>query len=270
MTLTREQLLAGIARHAPWYQRIEFPEHGISTTDDPANALLDAAWDNKTDDITLEQAAQFRPQPKWRCIQKVLPSPLGLDVLEVGCNCGFFTFEFAKLGARSVTGIDVAPDCLERAEWARGALGLDNVRFLNCDFMRYDGGREPAPGLLSRRDNHIPLPDGLCDLVIMSTVLDHMFFPLFAIYKMCRISRRWVVIDGPVAAVSDSDKPLARLDVVPGNLHHGITFTLSFMVDYIARLGIPRDDIQVHPYNNSHNVTYVINVRRLAVDLYGA
>ena len=268
--MTREQLQSEIARRAPWYQSLDFPEQGISTTDDPANAMIDAAWDNKTDEISLEEAARLRPKPKWKSIQQFLPPLAGLEVLEIGTNCGFFAFEFARLGARSVTGLDVAPHWLANAEWAREVLGISNVHFLNCDFMRYGGEASPAPGLLSQHDHEVPLPDKRFDVVFMSTVLDHLFFPLFAIYKMCRLAREWVIIDVPVAPVREGMDAFARLAVAPDNSHHGFTFTPAFLASYIARLGVPPADIRVHLYNEGRNATYVINLRRLAAYLCGA
>ena len=199
-----------------------------------------------------------------------LPDARGLDVLEIGSNCGFFSFEFARQGARSVTGLDVAPKWLENAEWARSVLGLANVSFMNCDFMRYDGSARPAAGLLSDLDQAIPLPDKRFDLVFMSTVLDHLFFPLFSIYKMIRISRHWVVIDVPTAGGGESGEAFARLYVAPDNIHHGFTFSTAFLSSYIARLGIPPADLQVHTYNEGRNATYLINVQRLAGGLVGA
>ena len=266
---TTEQLRQEIARRSPWYQSIDFPAHGISTTDNPQNAMLDAAWDNKTDEITLEEAARLRPKPKWRSIAEFMPSVQNLEVLEIGSNCGFFSLEFARLGAKSVIGLDVAPKWLENAEWARTVLGYGNVRFFNCDFMRYDGSVRPAPGLLSNRDQQVPLPDRRFDLVFMSTVLDHLFFPLFSIYKMCRISRRWVVIDVPVASARP-DESVAKLAVAADNSHHGFTFTPAFLASYIARLGIPAADIRMHTYNQGHNISYIIDVRRFAHGLQGA
>jgi SAM-dependent methyltransferase len=268
--MTREELQSEIARHAPWYQSIDFPEQGISTTDDPANAMIDAAWDNKTDEISLEEAARLRPKPKWRFIQQFLPPLAGLEVLEIGSNCGFFSFEFARLGARSVTGLDVAPKWLANAEWARSVLGLANVRFLDCDFMRYGGEENPAPGLLSHLDREVPLPDNRFDVVFMSTVLDHLFFPLLAIYKMCRLAREWVIIDVPVAQGIDETNALARLAVAADNSHHGFTFTPAFLTSYVVRLGIPPDDIRAFRYNGGRNATYVINLRRFARTLQGA
>jgi SAM-dependent methyltransferase len=270
MPYTREELQAEITRRAPWYQCIEFPEQGITTTDDPANAMLDAAWDNKTDDITLAEAARLRPRPKWNAIKEYLPSVRGLDVLEIGSNCGFFSFEFARAGARTVTGLDVAPKWLENAEWVRSVLGHQNVRFQNCDFMRYDGTPGTPAGLLSGRDATIPLPNRLYDVVFMSTVLDHLFFPLFSIYKMCRISRQWVVIDSPVAPGIDPARSLAHLAVAPDNSHHGFVFSETFLRNYLGRLGVPAASLQVHHHNQGRNITYVIDVRQFTGSLHGA
>lgn len=269
MKITKDQLLVEIARRAPWYQCISFPEYGVSTTDDPRNAMLDAAWDNKIGDISLEEAARLRPTPKWRSISEVVPDVRGLDVLEIGCNCGFFSLTFAQKGARSIVGLDVAPKWLDNANWARDVLGLNNVSFANCDFMRYAGSAGQTTGLLSVNDQSVPLPNGLFDMVFMSTVLDHLFFPLFSIYKMLRISRRWVIIDVPSAPGIAPEESLARLSVPPDNSHHGFTFSQSFLTQYISRLGIPPEAIQVFPYNDARNLCYVIDVTKMRGQLIG-
>ncbi len=270
MRYTIEQLSHEIALRAPWYQCIDFPEYGISTTDNPVNAMLDAAWDNKTDDISIEEAARLRPKPKYHLFKDFLPSVEGLDVLEIGSNCGFFSFEFARRGALSVTGLDVSPKWLANAEWARNVLGHENVKFHNCDFMRYDRTKNPIAGLLSNQDIEISLPNKQFDMVFMSTVLDHLFFPLFAIYKMCRIARHWVIIDVPCASTAIENEAIARLGVPADNSHHGFTFSPEFLTSYIARLGVPSSDIQVYPYKNGRNATYVINVSHMSNGLHGA
>jgi len=267
--MTSAQLKAEIAKRSPWYQCIEFPSYGISTTDEIGNSFQDGAHDNLIGGISVSEASRLRPVPKWDFIRTVLPDVRGYDILEIGSNCGFFSFKFAELGARSVLGLDVAPKWLENAEWARSVLGYANVEFLNCDFMRFGGQATSEPGLLSRSDTTIPLPDRQFDLVFMSTVLDHLFFPLFAIYKMIRISRRWVIIDVP-ALVSVDNAPLAHLGVAADNSHHGFLFALSFLKTYISRLGIPEADVSTEPYNGNRNITYIIDVRRLNNSLVGA
>jgi SAM-dependent methyltransferase len=263
--LSTEQLRAEITRRAPWYQCIHFPEHGISTTDEKSNAMLDAAWDNKTDDITLEEAACLRPLPKWKLIREFLPPIRDLDVLEIGSNCGFFSFEFIREGARFVTGLDVAPKWLDNARWAQNVLGLnDRVKFVNCDFMRYPNARA---GLLDHTDDHISLPNNLHDFVFMSTVLDHLFFPLVSIYKMCKISRKYVIIDIPV---NPADSSVATLRVADDNSHHGFTFTPEFIRTYLLRLGLRSENIQCNIYNNNRNMCFVIKTEGMSQSLVGA
>jgi SAM-dependent methyltransferase len=271
--LTREDLVNEIAKRRPWYQRIEFQKHFVTTTDDPENAMLDAAWDNKLGDISLEQAAILRPQPKWNEIKKILPLVEGLDVLEIGCNCGFFSFEFAKAGARSVVGLDVSDQWLSNANWAKEVLALDNVEFKNIDFMNYSAGesQDPGGGLLSDANSEIPLPNQKTDIVFMSTVIDHLFFPLFAIYKMLRIARKYVVIDCPVMHFDVvADKKVMTLDVAPDGSHHGFLADARFWKTYVSRLGVDEDSIQQHFYNDNRSMCMVIECSRRKNSLWGA
>jgi SAM-dependent methyltransferase len=269
--MDRETLLAQIALRRPWYQHIYFPEHGISTTDNPANATLDAAWDNVIAGISIEEAARLRPLPKWRAFRETMPPLQGCEVLEVGSNCGFFSIEFARLGAKSVLGIDVAPHWLGNARWALEVLGLRNVRFQLCDFMVFDPARdEDQTGLLSFADSVIPLPTNCYDVVFMSTVLDHLFFPLLAIYKMIRLARRWVVIDVPAYRGMDPTAPLLHLSTSPDVAHHGFTGTQEFFLSYVQRLGVVRDQVTAVAYNDGKNVVYRIDASRKVSQLVGA
>ena len=242
--MNREQLRAEIARRRPWYQRIEFPEFGIATTDDHADAMIDAAWDNVIGGITLEQAAILRPIPKWQAIAAHLPP---------------------------MEGLDVADHWLNNARWAASVLGHANIRFENCDFMLFDPDRAAVQqGLLSDVSLNIPLPNDRFDLVFMSTVLDHLFFPLFAIYKMIRIARKWVVIDMTVCHHAPSDRPFLHLSTSPDFPHHGFTATKPFTEAYIERLGIPKADIHCKFYNNGNSIMYIIDTNAKKPGLVGA
>ena len=271
MNYTIEQLKSGIEARAPWYQSIDFPEYGISTTDDPKNAFDDGAWDNKIGEISIEEATRLRPKPKFKEISAKFPDIIGMDILEVGCNCGFFSFEFAKAGARSVTGLDVAPRWLSNAEWCREVLSLGNVQFHNCDFMLFEG-KEPEGkgGLLGKQNPSIPVPNDLYDIVFTSTVLDHLFFPLFSIYKMIRISRKWVVIDVPQIEEKHREDSLMKLSYPDDLSHHGFNASKTFFNGYIQRLGIPKEDIECCEYNDSRNIMYIINVENFSDQLVGA
>jgi SAM-dependent methyltransferase len=270
--VNREQLVAEIKSRAPWYQRITFPAQNVSTTDDPADAYGDAAWDNVIGDISLEEAIILRPVPKWTEIRGVLPDMLGMTVLEVGSNCGFFSFEFAKAGAAHVYGIDLADRWLSNAEFSKGVLGLTNVSFSKGDFMTMDFDKGPVhqgASLLNFDNKDVPLPTSVVDTIFMSTVLDHLFFPLFALYKMIRMARRYVIVDVPTYHGA-AEKSLMKFAVAPDGSHHGFVFTGDFLPEYIHRLGIPREDVQSIFYNSQRNVTVIVDVTKKAPALVGA
>lgn len=268
--ISRAELVAEIARRRPWYQRIDFPMHGVSTTDDPDNALIDDAWDNKLGGLTLRDAAIMRPRPKWREIQANLPDMKGLDVLEIGSSCGFFSFEFARRGARKVVGLDVSPQSVSNARWAASALGLENVEFIPVDFVNYSAGDRVDPtGLLSDDISAIPLPDNRFDVAFASTVVDHFFFPLLGLYKMMRLARRYVIIDTPVHPELHGPQPMT-LSIAEDRSHHGFQASAGFWSLYVQRLGIPADDISQHIYNDGRGMCMVIDVSNRARALWGA
>ncbi len=174
---TKDQLIQQIRERSPWYQRIEFPKFGITTTDDVNNILADNAWDNKIGNLTIAEATRLRPIPKWDAIKIFLPDFKEKSVLEIGSNCGFFSFKFSDLGAKQVLGIDIATHWLSNANWCKEVLNKQNVSFLNVDFMAFNGSTfGNKAGLLRDEIDQISIPNNRFDIVFMSTVLDHMFF----------------------------------------------------------------------------------------------
>jgi SAM-dependent methyltransferase len=222
--------------------------------------------------FTLEQAAILRPIPKWQEIAPRLPTMEGLDVLEIGSNCGFFSFKFAEAKARSVLGLDVADHWPNNARWVASVLGHTNVRFENCDFMLFDPDCPATqPGLLSNASTNIPLPNDRFDLVFSSTVLDHLFFPLFAIYKMIRIARKWVVIDMTVCHHAPSDRPFLHLSTSPDFPHHGFTATQPSWRPILKDWAFPRQRrISTASSTNGNSIVYIIDTNAKNPGLVGA
>ena len=70
------------------------------------------------------------PGYKWNELAAVLPGDLsGAEVLDVGCNAGFYSIELARRGAR-VTALDVNSHYLTQARWAAELFGLkDRITF---------------------------------------------------------------------------------------------------------------------------------------------
>ncbi len=93
-----------IARLGPWFHNVHLPD-GVQTA--PNHPLGDF------------------PAFKWNRIAPHLPADMtGWNVLDIGCNAGYYCFEFARRGA-CVTGIDLDPHYLEQAAWAAKRLGLE-------------------------------------------------------------------------------------------------------------------------------------------------
>src|SRR2546426_11351896 len=99
--MTREEILLGIARLQPWFHCIDLG-NGIKT---------------KTESTSGEPADH--PWGTWQTIQRCLPDLSGKNVLDVGCNAGFYAVEAKRRGAAHVMGIDAQRRCIQQALFVR-------------------------------------------------------------------------------------------------------------------------------------------------------
>lgn len=101
MTATQQ----AIAHLGPWFHNIHLPD-GTQTA--PNHTFGDF------------------PTFKWQEIAPYIPADLsGWQVLDIGCNAGFYTIELAKRGAQ-VLAIDVDPHYLKQAVWVAEQFGYQN------------------------------------------------------------------------------------------------------------------------------------------------
>jgi len=56
----------------------------------------------------------------------------GMQILEIGCANGSFTFELAKLGFR-MTGLDLSSQCIQYAKEKSKKSGIQNIDFVEAD-----------------------------------------------------------------------------------------------------------------------------------------
>jgi len=64
---------------------------------------------------------------KWKAIAAHVPQDLsGWEVLDVGCNAGFYSIELARRGAH-VTAVDIDPHYLDQARWAAQQFGVQDA-----------------------------------------------------------------------------------------------------------------------------------------------
>jgi len=96
-----------------------------------------------------------------------LPDSLtGVSVLDIGCNEGFYSFEFEKRGASPILAIDQHPAAVRKfglvREWLRSS-----VRFRDCDFF-------------DLRASEV----GTFDVVLFLAVFHHVRYPLLALDRL--------------------------------------------------------------------------------------
>lgn len=128
---------------APWFHNIHLPD-GTQTA--PNHFLGDF------------------PNFKWEEFKDEIPEDLnGWDVLDIGCNAGFYSLELAKRGAK-VVGIDLDPHYLKQAQWVVEVHGLQDRISLEHKQV-YDMAKD------HRR----------FELIVFMGVLYHLRYPLLAL-----------------------------------------------------------------------------------------
>jgi len=144
--VAREQLVQQILALGEWFHNLDL--HGIPTA--PDHFLGDF------------------PSIKWRSIESAIPESIeGAEVLDVGCNAGFYSFEMKKRGAARVLGIDVDDRYLNQARFASKTLN-EEIEFEKRSVYDVD---------------QIP---GQFDYVLFMGVFYHLRYPLFALDKVIK------------------------------------------------------------------------------------
>ncbi|WP_034256929.1 TIGR04290 family methyltransferase [Adhaeribacter aquaticus] len=159
----------------PWFHNIHLPD-GTQTA--PKHAFGDF------------------PAFKWREIEPNIPADLnGWNVLDIGCNAGFYTIELAKRGAQ-VLAIDVDPHYLKQAAWVADQFGFtDQIEFRHMQV--YD---------VARLDQNF-------DLIWYMGVLYHLRYPLLSLDILSQKLKRMMIfqtltLPGEAVAEVPEDLPI--------------------------------------------------------------
>lgn len=67
-------------------------------------------------------------------LRKILKKDM--DVLDIGCNCGFFDLQIAGM-VRSVTGLEINTNLVQIANVTKEYIGAENCTFLQKDFRKW-------------------------------------------------------------------------------------------------------------------------------------
>ena len=153
---TDDHIAREIQSLAPWFHNLHLPSGHETAPDHPLGDF---------------------PRVKWWELQSALPRDLtGWQILDVGCNAGFYSFALARRGG-TVLAIDVDEHYLRQARWAADQFGLaDRIRFELRPV--YD---------LARGGDHF-------DLVLFLGVLYHLRHPLLALDLLAERTRRLLVL----------------------------------------------------------------------------
>src|SRR5271165_970637 len=108
------------------------------------------------------------PNVKWRHLSHALPRDLGgAEVLDIGCNGGFYSIEMKRRGARRVLGIDVDDRYLNQARFATRTLGFE------VEFEK-------------RSVYQVAEIAGQFDYVLFMGVFYHLRYPVFALDQVVK------------------------------------------------------------------------------------
>ena len=239
----KEALKGDIARgvdsfRGSWYQRIDYPEHNITSTSNHEWAYIDqGSLNTLANRLTSEEACILRPWPKWFYIKPIMPDLNGKSVLELGSSNGFFSFRFSEMGASKVTGVEVVRRQQESAIWSAEILGRTNITFLNTDALL---------------DLTIPAHD----IVFLSEVHNHFLFPFYGLLRLVNLARERVILDAGVTHTSEQGMTLHSGWHPETNelIYQHFQMTDGLVMDFLNLIGIPSSKVTRYkaPDNGDH------------------
>ena len=211
-----------------WFQRIDYPEHGITSTSNHEWAYIDEGGLNTLGNrLTSEEASILRPWPKWAYIKPILADIKGKSVLEIGSSNGFFSFRFAELGAEKVTGVEIIRRQHESAVWSADVLKHRNVSFLNADALL-----------------DLALPSH--DIVFLSEVHNHFLFPFYGLLRIVNLAGERVILDSGITDTGEQGVTLHSAWNKETNrlIYQHFQLTDGLVMDYLNLIGIPSSKIK--------------------------
>lgn len=126
---------------------------------------------------------RFFEEAFWPSVMNLTGGTLiGKSVLDVGCNCGGFSFLAKRYGAAEVVGIDIRKAHIRQAELLKTALGMTDITFINSDIKTYSEN----------------ITEKYFDLVLLMGVMYHFSDPIGEFEAISRISKQHIVIDSHV------------------------------------------------------------------------
>lgn len=167
-SLPASYLQAKLAELGPWFYEFEFDNQVRTGPPVDENALK--IHESRVQGILPSLDRYF--EGRWHEVA----------CLDIACHEGWFALQVAQRGARSVRGIDIRPERIERANFVREAGGFANTTFEVCDLFALDSARH-----------------GIFDLTLFLGVFYHLEDPVRGFRAVRALTRDLCVIEGQVA-----------------------------------------------------------------------
>jgi len=169
---------------------------------------------------TWADANHYAPSSRHRRrIILELVKPLDYDsYIDVGCAQGYLIEGIKKLRPSKGAGCDVSEIVI-----AENKQKMPDIDFFTAD--------------ISKRDAQ--LPDVKYDLVMSSEVIEHIEDYETAVYNLCRLSKKYVLITTPVGKLYDIDKSLGHFQFPSKEKLCSILKSNGFNLLLVSEWGFP-------------------------------
>ena len=166
MSEDRELLLAQIEKHEPWFYDFDIGGNHVIKSKLPVN--IRGIHETRLTMLLEAVTGHFGDRLS------------SVDCLDIGCHEGYFSLEIADR-VRSVKGVDVRSESLEKAELVRKLKDAKNVSFSRGDCFKLDEAVQDK-----------------FDLTLFLGVLYHLDNPLGALREVSRVTKELCVIETQV------------------------------------------------------------------------
>jgi 2-polyprenyl-3-methyl-5-hydroxy-6-metoxy-1,4-benzoquinol methylase len=179
--LTEKELKEEIHRLAPFHHKVELP-YGLSTY----------VPEMSRRQIEYTRLSNLVSHAFPALIDACGGSLEGKRVLDVACNCGGFSVEAAKLGAKYVLGFDVVDHYIDQADFIKRALNLEQVDFKLMDLEKIDVSTV-----------------GQFDITFCFGILYHLENPISSMKRLSSVTRRAMLVDTDLESISFKRRPFS-------------------------------------------------------------
>jgi 2-polyprenyl-3-methyl-5-hydroxy-6-metoxy-1,4-benzoquinol methylase len=195
MALTEAEVAGELERLRPFHHSIDLP-YGLNTFDAERSR-------RPVEGIRVDS---FVAHAFPSLFARYGGSLAGKRVLDVGCNCGGFSFEAAKAGAERVVGIDIAERYIEQADFIRQTLDANQTEFS-----------------VTTIDDVSVETVGSFDVVLCLGVLYHLENPVSSMRRLAAVCEDAMLVDTNITENRWMRKPYWRTNVPPPGHETGTT-----------------------------------------------